>query len=423
LLNAFIRWDGASPLAGGHKWDMFPSISLGWRLDKEQFMQNAPWVDQLKLRIGTATVGNAAVNPYTTLGSLQGLYYTYGSNAELGYVPSDPTAAAPATYPDQHLGWEHTMQTNLGVDFSLFKGRISGAVDVYKTKTTDLLLNKALNPVTGYSAILTNIGSTKGNGLDITLNTTNVQLRDFSWTSSLSMSWAKEKIDKLAYGKQNDLLNLWFIGQRVSVYYDYQKIGIWQNTPDDLAEIAKYKANGQTFNPGDIKVKDQNGDYKIDATNDRVLRGHAQPNMVSGLSNDFRYKNWGLSIFIFSRTGFTIASGAEALQGRFAQRQLNYWTPNNPTNDYPSPNYNSAAGDPYKSAMNYQDGSFVKIRNITLSYLTPGMINQKAHLQNCKVYLQVLNPGLIYSKVSYLDPDLGVNAFNRGLVLGVNATF
>lgn len=423
LLNAFIRWDGASPLAGGHKWDMFPSISFGWRLDKEQFMQNAPWVDQLKLRIGTATVGNAAVNPYTTLGSLQGLYYTYGSNAELGYVPSDPTAAAPATYPDQHLGWEHTMQTNLGVDFSLFKGRISGAVDVYKTRTTDLLLNKALNPATGYSAILTNIGSTKGNGLDVTLNTTNVQLRDFSWTSSLSMSWAKEKIDKLAYGKQNDLVNLWFIGQRVSVFYDYQKIGIWQNTPEDLAEIAKYKANGQTFNPGDIKVKDQNGDYKIDATNDRVLRGHAQPNMVSGLTNDFRYKNWGLSIFIFSRMGFTIASGAESLQGRFAQRQLNYWTPNNPTNDYPSPNYNSAAGDPYRNAMNYQDGSFVKIRNITLSYLTPGQINQKVHLQNCKVYLQVLNPGLIYSKVSYLDPDLGVNAFNRGLVLGVNATF
>lgn len=423
LLNAFIRWDGASPLAEGHKWDMFPSISLGWRLDKEQFLQNAPWIDQLKVRAGVATVGNAAVNPYTTLGSLQGLYYTYGSNAELGYVPSDPTAASPATYPDQRLGWEHTLQTNLGVDFSFFKGRITGAVDIYKTKTTDLLLNKALNTVTGYSTILTNIGSTKGQGMDVTLNSINIQKGDFSWTSSLSISAAKEKIDNLAYGKQNDLVNLWFIGQRVSVFYDYDKVGIWQNTPEDLAEIAKYKANGQTFNPGDIKVKDQNGDYRIDATNDRVLRGHSQPNLVSGLTNNFRYKNWGLSIFIFSRTGFTIASGAESLQGRFAQRQLNYWTPNNPTNDYPSPNYNSAAGDPYRSAMNYQDGSFVKIRNITLSYLTPAMINEKLHLQNCKVYLQVLNPGLIYSKVSYLDPDLGVNAFNRGLVLGVNATF
>ncbi len=423
LFNAFVRWDGASPLAQGHKWDMFPSLSLGWRLEKEKFLEKAKWISQLKLRAGIATVGNAAVASYTTLGATQGLYYTYGNSAQLGYVPSDPTAANPANYPDQNLGWEHTTQTNIGVDFNFFNGRISGAIDVYTTKTKDLLMNKTLNAVTGYTSILTNIGSTSGKGFDFNLTSVNIRKRNFNWTSTLNISASKEKIDELAYGKQNDLVNLWFIGQRVSVYYDYQKAGIWQNTPTDLAEIAKYKANGQTFNPGDIKVVDQNGDYKIDATNDRVIRGHSQPNLVTGLTNDFTYKNWGLSIFIYSRTGFTIATGAESLQGRFAQRELNYWTPTNPTNDYPSPNYNSAAGDAFRSAMNYQDGSFIKIRNITLSYLLPSATGKSWHIQNLKMYLQALNPGLIYSKVSYIDPDLGTNTFNRGFVVGINANF
>jgi len=423
LVNAFIRWDGASPLAAGRKWDMFPSISLGWRLEKESFLQNVRWVDQLKLRAGIATVGNAAVSPYTTLGALQGLYYTYGSAAQLGYVPSDPTAANPATYPDQNLGWEHTTQANIGLDYTFFKGRLSGSIDVYKTKTTDLLLYRALNPVSGYQSILTNIGSTKGSGIDFTLTSENIRGRGLNWTSTLNMSHSREKIDELAYGKQDDIANLWFIGQRVSVYYDFEQAGIWQNTREDLDAIAKYKANGQTFNPGDIKVVDQNGDYKIDATNDRVLRGHSQPNLVAGLSNDLTYKNWGFSIFIFSRTGFTIATGAESLQGRFVQRQLDYWTPSNPTNNYPSPNYNSAAGDPYRSAMNYQDGSFIKVRNITLSYNMPSTQSKKWHMQNLKLYVQALNPGLIYSKVDWIDPDLGGSTFNRGFVLGLNATF
>lgn len=423
LLNAFMRSDGASPLAAGHKWDMFPSISLGWRMEKEDFLKDARWIDQLKLRAGIATVGNAAVGPYTTLGALQGLYYTYGSVAQLGYVPSDPTAANPATYPDQGLGWEHTTQTNIGVDFSLLNNRFSGSLDVYKTKTKDLLMSKSLNVVTGYTSILTNIGSTSGRGFDFNLTIVNIRKRNYSWTTTLNISASKERIDQLAYGKLDDLSNLWFIGQRVSVYYDYDKAGVWQNTPEDLASIAKYKANGQTFNPGDIKVVDQNGDNKIDATNDRVIRGHSQPSLVTGLSNDFTYKNWGLSIFIYSRLGYTIATGAESLQGRFVQRQLDYWTPTNPTNEYSSPNYNSAAGDPYRNAMNYQDGSFIKIRNITLSYNMPSPVGQKLRIQNFKVYVQALNPGLIYSKISYIDPDLGGSTFNRGFVLGVNANF
>jgi TonB-linked SusC/RagA family outer membrane protein len=423
MLSAFVRWDGASQLAAGKKWDVFPSVSLGWRLEKEKFLQNVKWITQLKLRAGYAAVGNAAVDPYRTLGGLQGLYYTWGSNVSLGYVNSDPTAANPATYPDQNMGWERTTQTNVGVDFTFFNGRLSGTIDLYRTRTSDLLLEKVINPVTGYTRILTNIGATSGRGIDFNITSVNLRKRNFNWTTTLNLSHSKEKIEELSNGKLDDIGNLWFIGQRVSVFYDYQYAGIWQNTPADLELMAKFNTNGHNFKPGDIKVVDQNGDNRINANSDRVLRGHSQPNLVAGMTNDFTYKGFGLSVFIYSRLGGTYATGAENLDGRFAQRYVDYWTPTNTSALYPAPNKNSASGDPFKSAMNYQSASFVKIRNITLSYTLTAEQSRKLRMQNLKVYVQALNPGLIYSGIQWIDPDLGGSTFNRGFVLGINANF
>ena len=385
-------------------------------------MRNVRWIDQLKLRVGFGSTGNAGVGAYTTEGRLATEYYTYGSSVQAGYLSSDPSAATPITYPDQNLGWEHTSQYNLGVDFSFFKGRIGGSLDTYTSKTTDLLENAIIPSINGFTRTLTNVGATANKGFEITLNTANIQTRDFKWTSTLNFAINKERITSLPSG--NDLGNLWFIGQRIVVYYDYVKDRIWQNTPEDLAEIAKYKANGQNFSPGDIKVKDLNGDYKIDPNNDKTIVGHASPNWTGGITNTFSYKNFDLSAFIFSRWGFTIPNiGAESLQGRFAQRVVNYWTPTNPTNDYPAPNYNSAAGDPFKSSMNYQDGSFIKIRNISLGYTLPSAVSKKLSLSNVRVYVQATNPGLIYSRVSWIDPDLGGSTYNRGMVLGLNVGF
>lgn len=422
LLTAFMRWDGASVLAAGHKWDQFPSVSVAWRLDKENFMQKLSWIDQLKLRFGMATVGNAAVTPYTTLGALQPEYYTWGSTVEEGYVASDASLANPMTYPDQDLKWEHTTQYNLGLDFSVFKNRLSGSVDVYSTRTTDLLMDRNIPSVNGYVTMLTNIGSTAGKGIDVTLNSLNLQAKDFSWNTSLSFSANRDKIVSLATGKVNDVSNLWFIGQRISVDYDYKKIGIWQNTTADLAAMAKFNANGNNFQPGDIKIADLDNNGVINAS-DRMILGHAQPNWLGGMTNNFAYRNWGLSVFVYARWGATITGGKESLQGRYAQRLVDYWTPANPTNDYPAPNYASAAGDPYVSSMNYQNGSFIRIRNITLSYNLPAAIGKKIQLSNLKIYGEVINPTFIYSGVKFLDPDTGTSTFNRGYVLGINASF
>jgi TonB-linked SusC/RagA family outer membrane protein len=428
LLTASARWDGASQLAAGNKWDFFPSTAIAWRLDQEDFIKSIKWIDQLKLRVGVGSVGNAAISYGTTLGLLQPLSYTFGSTVQTGYVASDASLANPISLPNKKLGWEHTLQYNLGVDFSIVKGRVGGSIDLYKSTTTDLLLQKNIAPINGYPTSFDNIGETKNKGIDISLNTVNIQKQDFSWSTSLTFSASKDKITKLDNG--DIITNNLFIGQRVRVAYDYIQDGIWQNTPEDMAEMAKFNANlvpASYFKAGSIKVRDLNKDYKIDPNNDRSIRGSFTPSWTGGMTNTFNYKNFDLSIFMIARYNFLIATGAESLQGRFAQRQLDYWTPTNPTNNYPAPNYGNAVGDTYRSSMNYQDASFIKIRNISLGYYLPTSLAKKLTLSKVRVYAQVINPGLIYSNVDWVDPDAAFasnnsvsSTFNRGFVFGLN---
>jgi len=421
LLTASARWDGASQLAAGNKWDFFPSAAIAWRLDQEDFVKDIKWVSQLKLRLGMGSTGNSSVDIGSTLGLLQPLTYTFGSSAQTGYVSSDASLANPIPLPNKLLSWEKTLQYNLGLEFGLFNNRISGSLDLYKSKTTDLILLKSIASINGYTRSYDNIGSTKNKGLDLVINTVNLKTSDFTWESTLNFSMSKDEIVKLDNG---DMVNdRFFLGQRNGVAYDFVKEGIWQNTKADLDEIAKYKLNGVIFSPGNVKVKDLNKDYKIDANNDRQILGHYNPSWTGGLTNSFGYKNFDFSIFIVARYNFLLQTGAEALQGRFAQRVVDYWTPTNPTNSYPAPNYASASGDQYISALNYQDASFIKIRNISLGYNFPANLAKKLTLSRLRIYAQAINPGLIYSNVKWIDPDLGGSTFNRGAVFGINASF
>ncbi|WP_169306846.1 SusC/RagA family TonB-linked outer membrane protein [Pedobacter polaris] len=425
LLTASARWDGASQLAAGNKWDFYPSVALAWRLEQEDFMKNIKWVDQLKLRFGVGSTGNSAVQIGSTLGILQPLTYTFGSSAQTGYVSSDASLANPITLPNKLLSWEKTTQYNLGLDFDLFKGRISGSLDLYKSRTNDLILLKSISSINGYTKSFDNVASTKNKGLDLTVNSVNIKTKDFTWESTLNFSMSKDEIVKLDNGDM--VADRFFIGQRNGVAYDFVKEGIWQNTPEDKIEMDKFNANiisvNSQFKPGSIKIKDLNGDYKIDANYDLKVLGHYNPSWTGGLTNTFGYKNFDLSIFIIARYNFLIQTGAESLQGRYAQRVVDYWTPTNPTNDYPAPNYGNASGDQYVSSLNYQDASFIKIRNISLGYNLPANLVKKMTLSRLRVYAQAINPGLIYSNIKWIDPDLGVSAFNRGVVFGINASF
>lgn len=423
LLTASVRWDGASQLADGNKWDVFSSAAFAWRMDQESFMSDVDWISQLKWRIGYGSTGNAAISPYFTKGGVQTLYYTWGNLVEPGYVSSDASLANPAPMANLDLGWERTSQWNFGLDFGFFHGRVSGSLDLYTSRTTDLLMQMSIPSLTGYTSTWANIGATSNRGIDLSLNTVNIEKADFTWTSNLNFTASNDRIVELANGKVDDVNNGWFIGERLSVYYDYEKVGIWQNTPEDLAEIEKFNANGHAFKPGDVRVADLDGDYRIDANFDRQIVGHSTPKWTAGFNNSLRYKNWDLTFFIFGRFEFTTLAGGEYLQGRFAQRKLDYWRPDNPTNAYPAPNYGNAGGDPYRTAMNYQDGSFIKLRNVSLGYTLPISIANRLRLQNLKVYAQVMNPGLLYSNVDWIDPDLGGSTFNRGFVIGLNVGF
>ncbi|MBP6066075.1 MAG: TonB-dependent receptor [Bacteroides sp.] len=422
LMTVSGRWDGASMLADGHKWDFFPSLALGWRMDREAFMQKLTWVEQLKLRFGVGTTGNSAIDAYATKGSVNSNFYHFGDAILSGMVPCDPSAKDPIVMANRKLGWEKTTQYNLGVDFSVLNGRIGGSVDIYKSKTSDLLMTKSLPSLTGYLAIWDNIGKTENKGIDISINTVNIQTNNFSWSSALTFSADRSKVTELSNGKTEDIQNNWFVGQPIGTYYDYQYDGIWKSSEKD--EAAKY---GRT--PGMIKIKDINGpegvpDGKIDANYDRTFVGSARPDWSGGFLNTFSYRNWELSCFLYGRFGFTVRSGAETLSGRFAMRKLDYWVEGtNEDAQYYAPGVNGESGDTYKNAMNYQDGSFIKLRNVSLGYNFTKRQLGKTGLSNLKLYAQCMNPGLLYSKVDYIDPDLGGSTYNRGFVFGINIGF
>lgn len=150
LLTASVRWDGSSVLAPGHKWATFPSAALAWRIDQEDFMKDINWISQLKLRLGFGVTGNAAIDPYSTKGAIQSLYYQWGSESpSIGYLPSDVSAKNPSKMANNELTWEKTTQYNVGIDYGFLNNRISGSVDVYKTKTKDLLLDMTIPSLTG----------------------------------------------------------------------------------------------------------------------------------------------------------------------------------------------------------------------------------------------------------------------------------
>ncbi len=421
LLTASARWDGASQLADGNKWDFFPSLALAWRIDQEGFMQDYDWLDQLKFRLGTGTTGNSAVSAYSTQGGLAHVFYPFGNVYESGYYASDFLLANPPAMANKMLGWEKTTQTNFGIDFSTYRGVFSGSIDFYGSKTSDLLMNMTIPSLTGYTTTYANVGKTSNRGLDITLNSRNISTSDFSWTTDLTFSTNREKIEELANGAEDDVNNLWFIGKPISIAYDYDKIGIWQTS--DAVEMAEFNANGHTYKAGDVKVRDVDGDKKIDANEDRVIIGQYTPKWTGGLTNNFNYKNFEFSFFIYARWGFLMNGGAADMQGLYQSRDIDYWTPNNPTNAYPVADYNNGGQPLYYSSMNYQDGSFIKMRNMSFGYNIPKNLATRWGIENAKLYVQAMDPFLIYSKCDFMDGDLRSNISTKSWVVGLNLAF
>ena len=414
LLTVSARKDGSSVLAEGHKYSTFPSAAVAWRINREKFMK-ASWVNDLKLRIGAGVTGNSAIAPYATQGPITSLFYPFSSSNVAGSVPNSVLA-------NQELGWEKTTQYNLGIDFSLFNRRVSGSIDVYTSNTNDLLMQRSIPSVTGFTTTFANIGKTSNSGFDINLSTVNIKGKELMWTTTINASYQKEKIVALSNGSQDDISNNWFIGQPIGVLYGYQSLGLWQKGDPALAA---FNANGNTFSAGSVRVADLNGDNKIDPNNDRKIIGWTRPRWVVGMTNTVTYKQWDFSIFVYGRLNYMFNGGGEGQAARAVTRYISYYNENNTNAEFQKPIFNAggASGDPYYPALGYYQADFIKIRNISLGYTFNNKSLGKSGISNLKAYLQVSNPGMLFSKIKYLDMDVAGPTWNRGFTIGFNASF
>jgi len=394
LLTLTARKDGSSKLAAGNKWTFFPSAAFAWRIIEEGFMQNVKALSDLKVRVSYGVAGNDPSGPYATQTTLTRLAFGFDEVALPAYTFSRNVGNAA-------LGWELSNTANLGVDFGLIKGRISGSVDFYDTRTSDLLLDRGLPPTTGVTTVKQNIGKTNNRGVEITLTSTNIRTNNLTWTSNFTFTKNKERISELVTDG-NDIGNGWFIGQPISVFYDYKKLGIWQTSEADAA-----LALSPTQLPGEIKVADINGDGKIDAVNDRVILGSPRPKWSGGFDNTVKFKGFDLNVLLYARMGQMINSDRYA---RFdaqgvgnSTAGLDYWTPENPTNAYPRPNKNG--GLKYLSTLAYQSGSYARIRNISIAYNVPSSFIKWKVIRGVRIYATGKNL-ITFTKLDY-DPERG----------------
>lgn len=431
LLTVSGRYDGASVLAPGHKWDFFPSAALGWRIDQEEFMQDVDWIGQLKLRLGIGTTGNSAIEAYSTLGNIQGFFIPFNAGNEQAYATNEPYYTNKLiSLANKGLGWEKTTQYNVGVDFSFLKGRIGGSLDVYTSNTNKLLLPMSIPTITGYSSTNANIGRTANRGVELGVDFIPVQTKDFQWTSNLNFAWQKNRIVETDLGVQDDVPNEWFIGQPIGVWYTYEVDGLWQ--AEDAEEMQKFNDNGHNFQVGMVKPVDQEvyneetgkyeRNYKI-GDEDRVIIGQKSPTLTYGWNNTFSYKNFELAVELYGRAGYMISTGGEGQLGMYAQREIDYWTPSNTHADYQKPIYNTSGGDAYSGLLGYRDAAFIKVRNISFGYYMPKKVCKQIGIQDMKVYAQAKNLGNLYSSVDFLDLDLGTSFYNRGFTLGLQIGF
>ncbi len=418
LLTVTGRSDGASQLAKGNKWAFFPSAALAWRAGDEDFIRDLNIFSDLKFRLSYGVVGNATVAPYSTQANITKTDYDFGGTPAYGFAPS--------SLANKDLQWEKSKEINFGINMGFFRNRVNAAIELYNRKTVDLILAQKIPTSTGFDQVTSNVGEIENKGIEINLNTVNIDAKGFKWSTNFNFSANHNEILELYGGNiTQDIGNRLFVGQSLKVNYDYKFDGIWQTNQADQATVYGQK-------PGSVRVVDQNGDGKIssnDGIDDRVILGSQLPKWLLGVTNRFSYKNFDLSCFIYTRQGAqyrnSMLSGTmgELSSGRYNHLKLNYWTSENPTNDY----FGVVAPNPYRGAIQYQSASFVRISDITLGYTLPNKVLAKYGMSNFRMYAQASNP-FVFHKFDGLDPEYNASTYDDDipssvLLFGINLSF
>ncbi|HSJ67546.1 MAG TPA: TonB-dependent receptor [Anditalea sp.] len=372
LVTVTARRDGYSAFgANTSKYGLFPSIALGWNIHNEGFMANNNSIGELKLRLSHGQTGNQAIGVNQTASTASTYLQPFNGAAQVGVLYNELGNA--------NLNWETTTATNLGLDFGIVENKVRGSIEAYKTVTNDILLRRNLPTTTGYNNVWANLGKMQNIGLEFTLHTVNLTRGDFVWESSLNYSQYRNEILELYGDGRDDIGNTWFIGQPLRVVFDYEKIGIWQ-VGEEVA------GHDPVSRPGDIKFRDQNGDGIINA-DDRIILGQRDPRWIGGLTNTIKYKNFNLSIFVQAVRGGlrsnNVLTYADEAGRRNIPEDIGYWTPDNPSNYWPS----LGAFRNYRGFQFTENYSFVRIKDVRLGYNVPSAAISRFGLQNLTVYV------------------------------------
>jgi len=427
LLTFTGRVDGASKFGKNNKYGFFPSAAIAWKLHEEDFIQKLGWFYTLKPRFSYGVIGNQDIFPYASLATVGAVGQGVFNNNE-AYIGQEPLR-----YPNPDLKWERTSQADFGLDMEFARGRVGATFDVYQKQTTDLLLFTPLPATTGFTGALFNIGGLRNRGLELALNTVNLT-GAFKWQTDLNFSVNRNEITELAQGQDIFIPGVltvpagWSIlreGESIGTFYGLLSDGLFQ-TNEEAMTSPHLKA--QLPKAGDRKYKDINSrdtqgkltgqpDGIIDEA-DRTIIGNATPDFFWGLTNKFSWKGLDLSVFIQGVQGNQIAnaylfeigslnSETNVLKEFYDKR----WTPENPNNIYPK--VNPSERNIFSDAQ-IEDGSFIRLKNITMGYTLPVKWQQRMKSNNFRIYASANNLRT-FTKYRGYDPE--VNAFGQSNLL------
>ena len=432
IITGTFRADGSSKFSKENRYSYFPSFSLAWRANNEKFLENSETINELKFRIGWGMTGNQGISAYQTFANYGPTLY--GNSAEgtnIGFVPLNVS--------NPNLKWETTGQLNVGLDFGLWENRLTGTLDAYDKQTDDLLLNQPLGPSSGFTSLLVNRGSLNNKGVELTLNGSLIDKNDFSIDIGGNIAFNKSKIQNLG-GTPEDIYingalenrvfyrgqnistgnyfrapaNIFMEGEEVGLFYGFETDGIYQT--EDVITVSGAQA-------GDIRIVDQNGDDAITEA-DRTIIGNPNPDFVYGGYLNINYKRLNLSVQMNGVYGNEIANGNSiqlgTAEGRSAnilsQAYNNAWRPDAQSNRYPRVGYSRESGSPAITDRIIEDGSFLRISNVTLGYDIP--VENTTVFSSANIYVTGMNL-FTFTNYSGYNPEI-TNFMNNGNIVGVD---
>lgn len=416
LFTFTMRADGSSAFGDNNKWGYFPSAAVAWRVIEEDFMKNQSIVSDLKLRTSYGITGNQEIDPYSSLGRYSSNGYTTGSTRLIGIAPNN------ISNPD--LSWESTASLDIGIDAGFLQNRITVTADYYHKQTSNLLLQVAIPRSTGYATTLINAGGVENKGIELGLNTVNVDGKNFQWNTNANISFNRNKVTDLNGENQrfvgamsasifpgaNPGSSILRVGEPIGSFYGYTFQGIWQ-TPAEIAASGIINTNN-AIRPGDPKYADMNDDKIINGL-DRSIIGKAQPDFIYGLTNNFSYKGFNLNIFLQGVQGvevlnlnrYEIESGI--LNTNKLQSVTNRWTGPETSNTIPKANSVLRRSTGVTSDV-VEDASFLRIKTVSLAYKIPVFKSMMKTVKSANIYVTAQN---LYTFTKYTGFDPEVNSF------------